>query len=855
MVGGGIRQTMLHSSSSASSSLPFFDATTPENKHSSLLMGCVCYDPSIGDIWGGIKEYLVHEAKVPFDYVLFSNYQTQVKSLLNGHIDIAWNGPIAHVMTEQACPPEKQVVSLGMRDVDQDFESIVVVRKDAKIATLNDLNGRVVVTGASDSPQAHVVPLYYLEMEAGIQFQSVIAQEYDVGKHGDTAVGEVKALEALVSGKGPKAEAAILSRMMWERALAGTLPSVDDTLLSSSCEELNTVTLPKFDHCQFDALLPCAHADNDKEAKLCDFGQALFAMEWDNPEHQRLLKLEGIKREWVPPRQPGYDIVRSALMTRAGGKPIQAASNFQYAGKSRSFSTAATSTSSSPRVAVIGAGIAGVQTLRSLKAAGINATAFEASGKVGGLWKSNYSNFGVQVVRPLYEFPDYPMTEIKSSDYATGPQVQSYTENYVDNFGLRPNIQFHTQVQSVKQEQSDKDKLSWKIETKNSQDGNIKTDTYDYVVVATGLFSNSNKFLPSSLKDKENVVHSSDFCDAGVANGKRVVVVGGGKSAVDCAIEASKAGASSVTLLQREPHWPTPRNIAGLIPFQYVFLSRFGQGLVSTYTGPLPETGFAVNASHKVFGSWVTRPILRLVEEIFALQFNLKGELRPKQGVVEDLYDVALILNSDLTEMRSQGKVDVKIGEIESANGDSLNLKDGSTLDEVDLVVAATGFQQDFSFFDEKTLDDIGRDQDGLYLYRGIVPEKVPNLAFVGHVACVSNITAYGLQAEWLARLLTGRVEAKSSESMHAEIQAKKKWARSWIPPTKSRGMTLMLHQTHYYDQLLKDMGENPHRKMPNILAEMFMPYTPADYHSIIGGGGGTTVTNSTDTKVETERA
>jgi hypothetical protein len=31
-------------------------------------------------------------------------------------------------------------------------------------------------------------------------------------------------------------------------------------------------------------------------------------------------------------------------------------------------------------------------------------------------------------------------------------------------------------------------------------------------------------------------------------------------------------------------------------------------------------------------------------------------------------------------------------------------------------------------------------------------------------------------------------------------------------------------------------MGENPHRKMPNVLAEMFMPYEPADYSGVVGG-------------------
>jgi cation diffusion facilitator CzcD-associated flavoprotein CzcO len=37
------------------------------------------------------------------------------------------------------------------------------------------------------------------------------------------------------------------------------------------------------------------------------------------------------------------------------------------------------------------------------------------------------------------------------------------------------------------------------------------------------------------------VLHSTNFQDVSLAEGKRVVVVGNGKSAVDCAVEASKA--------------------------------------------------------------------------------------------------------------------------------------------------------------------------------------------------------------------------------------------------------------------------------------------------------------------------
>jgi hypothetical protein len=99
----------------------------------------------------------------------------------------------------------------------------------------------------------------------------------------------------------------------------------------------------------------------------------------------------------------------------------------------------------------------------------------------------------------------------------------------------------------------------------------------------------------------------------------------------------------------------------------------------------------------------------------------------------------------------------------------------------------------------------------------------------------VSNIGCYGLQAEWLARYLAGGlVEEPTLEKIKKDIEARKVWARNFMPMSKVRGMTILLHQTHYWDCLLSDMGVSPHRKR-NIFAEYLMPYGPSDYNGIIG--------------------
>ena len=483
------------------------------------------------------------------------------------------------------------------------------------------------------------------------------------------------------------------------------------------------------------------------------------------------------------------------------------------------------------RIALVGGGgISGLQTIRALKARGLQVVAYEGSSQVGGIWKSNYSNFSVQVPRVLFEFLDFPMPQIGWEEYATGVQVQEYIEAYAKEFGLLDSIQFGTYVHKVRLQPDQ----SWTVEVKT--DTTTSVEHFDYVIIASGLYSGTNQFIPN-IAGKESfrgqLVHSCQFYDASVAKDKRVVVIGGGKSAVDIAVEAALNKAAKVTLLPREIHWPSPRVLLGLIGTHKIMMSRLGLSLVCTQSGTFP-TGTLVSTKNRIFAILV-KPLYKLYETLVAFQFNLWGKLYPKTDVMRDFYNIHFSVNNDLTIMRKKGLVDFREGEIVEfkKDGRTLALKDGSTL-EADLVVSATGFKEDYTLFeDPKKLLDI--QEDGVYMYRFMLPRNVPNLAFIGHVNAVSNIGTYGLQAEWLARYLAGDlVEEVTPEAMTKDIEARKDWARNFMPMSKVRGMTILLHQTHYWDCLCRDMGVNPYRK-GNIFAEYLMPYGPFDYNGIIG--------------------
>lgn len=267
-----------------------------------ILLGAVAYDPKVVTIWEGIRDYF-REAGTPMDFALFSNYERQVESLLAGHVDIAWNTPLAHVRVKQRT--NGRSLSLGMRDSDRDFHSKVIVRKDAGIRNLKDLEGKRLAVGSRDSTQARILPLHFLRKE-GVDLSRVtlVPFDTDLGKHGDTGTSELDVLRSLHEGT---ADAGTVGDLIWvlEQAAGRVDPARVEILY----------TTPGFDHCMFDALPSLAPARAEA------FQKALFAMSWDHPKHRRLLELEGL-RQWMPPREEGYQSLEQALVEETAARKV-----------------------------------------------------------------------------------------------------------------------------------------------------------------------------------------------------------------------------------------------------------------------------------------------------------------------------------------------------------------------------------------------------------------------------------------------------------------------------------------------------------------------------------------------------
>lgn len=259
---------------------------------SELLLGAVAYTPNVVTIWEGMRGYFAH-TEAPIDFVLFSNYGRQVDALLAGAIDIAWNTNLAWVRT--VLQTNGHCRALAMRDTDTVFQTVIVARAGSRIDGLTGLWGRRLALGSKDSAQAAILPVYYLR-EAGLAADEVelVRIDSDVGKHGDTGRSEFDALRAVLDDR---ADAAALGINTWEAiGREELMPGAFEAVWSS----------PTYSHCNFTVLPALASERTDPWLKQ------LFAMDWNNTTHRKILELEGL-RAWVPPELDGYQSLFAAV--------------------------------------------------------------------------------------------------------------------------------------------------------------------------------------------------------------------------------------------------------------------------------------------------------------------------------------------------------------------------------------------------------------------------------------------------------------------------------------------------------------------------------------------------------------
>src|SRR5258705_13721483 len=109
---------------------------------STFRLGAVAYDPKVVTIWEGFKGWFATRG-FAFDYVLFSNYEAQVAAHFAGLVDVAWNSPLAWVESVRLAGERgRRARAIAMRDTDRDLTSVILVRAESGLRSIEDLRGK-----------------------------------------------------------------------------------------------------------------------------------------------------------------------------------------------------------------------------------------------------------------------------------------------------------------------------------------------------------------------------------------------------------------------------------------------------------------------------------------------------------------------------------------------------------------------------------------------------------------------------------------------------------------------------------------------------------------------------------------
>ena len=475
-------------------------------------------------------------------------------------------------------------------------------------------------------------------------------------------------------------------------------------------------------------------------------------------------------------------------------------------------------------VAIVGAGPSGLVCAKVFLDDGFDVTVFDEQRELGGTWSAEkaYADLHTQQPGGTYEFSDL----FDGEEFAPWQKVHDYLQKYANLFHITERIRFQTRVVSIDKDDLKNDAIPWMITVKTA-DGENETLEFDFVVVATGVYS--KPFVPTfpgQHKFTGSIVYPSMIKSYDQLANKRVVVIGTGKCATDMAILSGRF-ARSCHLVFRKAHWITPRTImGGRLPVRYLH-TRVSNIPYIPFPGA-PHTdlfhyfhqrfpNFAVKMSDNISADLLATHGPDLYEDkIFIPQYTFRHE------------DSLSTITSDFARLKKQGRIVGKLASIEEIiDGTTVRLDSGEEL-QADMIICATGFIKQFPFFSEKhaqmmSLETMSNGDTQTNLYRQILPIGIPNIGFIGFTISVAYCLIAEVSSHWLSEYFLKRLKLPSEEQMKAEITRRHQFLDQMFRTQK--------YQPVYYwigllDTLLQDMGLALHRTS-NWITEYFGIYRP----------------------------
>ena len=374
--------------------------------------------------------------------------------------------------------------------------------------------------------------------------------------------------------------------------------------------------------------------------------------------------------------------------------------------------TQSTATPRSPRIVIIGAGMAGILAAIKLREAGYtDCTVYEKAARLGGTWRENtYPGIACDVPAHLYTYSFEPNPDW-SQVFAPGEEIQRYFERVAAKYGVTPVIRCGVEITHCEFLDG-----RWRLRMRDGA-----TDVADVVIAATGVLHHPNIPDIAGLRSFEGACfHSARWDHAVPLDGRRVGVIGTGSTAIQIT-SALVPRVSGFVLFQRTAQWIMPIENPAYTAEQRAAFARDPQ-LIAALREEIHRA-----AIEKISNAVVDAdsPQMRWIEDM--CRNNLERSVRDPalREQLRPTYRAAckrLIFSADFYAAIQQANARLVTAGIERVEPAGVRTRDGE-LHELDVLVVATGFHADRFIRpaivrgrDGILLDDVWADHPTAYL-------------------------------------------------------------------------------------------------------------------------------------------
>lgn len=427
----------------------------------------------------------------------------------------------------------------------------------------------------------------------------------------------------------------------------------------------------------------------------------------------------------------------------------------------------------SPRICIIGAGPSGLTTAKNLEQQGLtNFVVFEKNANLGGNWifdennahSSVYETTHIISSKRLSQYEDFPMPA-DYPDYPSHVQILAYFDSYAEHFGIKKYIQFNTSVEQL----TPLDNEKWQLIYRDEQGQHEAI--FDYVFVANG--HHWDPYVPDYAGEfRGTLLHAHQYKKAAPFKDKRVLVVGGGNSACDIAVEIARISTKTCISMRRGQH---------IFP-KFIF-GKPTDVLFSIIKG-LPRWLKQILVSF----------VIRILQGRYAKYHLKKPDCKP--------LEIHPTINSELLYFIRHGKILPQRG-IDRFEGNTVHFIDGRQ-EEFDVVIFATGYKISFPFFAKDLIDF--SNLTSIPLYRKMMHPEFSSLYFIGLFqpqGCIWPLADY--QAKIAAQIISGSL--KRPANLTNKIRKEMKKARSRFKETIRHA--LEVDYQGFRRQLIKELSKS----------------------------------------------